>query len=288
MTRDNAAMLLKFRGIGMTLMAKLAALAAICVAGAGTAQAQTAQDIYAQDVRGWSVTAVWEDNVFNHCYADRHNALRIAHNGSQWIIGVQNGGRTGWGVLGVDRFDLRVNYEGVEDGWVGTFIDLNWLDRIKRGNEVVFEVGGGRWAHGLGGSTAAVLKTQECAHNQGTPPHRMAPTPKPQQPSTSGYGGENDAYRMGAGCPTIGTVKSVGSSPTTVDFWIANSPNRGAVTIYWLDDHGNPVEMPLPDAQGHLQLNSTVGHHFIAKDQGGTCYGGVMTASYGGSVFHIN
>lgn len=265
-------------------ISKITGLALAMALGGGAVGAQTVDHVYASNVRGWTVYSVEHNGGFDFCYADMLNSTRLAFDGRQWLVGQNSNGLSGPGFVSVGKADADVFWERVDDIWSVAFITHGMLDQIKRGSTLTIEIGGTIWDHPLTGSTAAALKVQECANNGGVLPVAKPTAPAPRVAAPI----ESDAHRMGAGCPVLGTVKSMGNGgPTTVDFWITQNPNRGAVSIYWLDGNGMPVEMPLPNDQGHLNLNSTVGHHFIAKDFGGTCYGGVMTAGPGGSVFHI-
>lgn len=94
---------------------------------------------------------------------------------------------------------------------------------------------------------------------------------------------ENDAYRMGEGCPKIGKAKSpTPIQPTRkVTFYNQSEEDLPATTLYWLNPDGEPVETEIFDERGKAVVDSYDGAKYIAKDFSGTCYGGTLTVKPG-------
>jgi hypothetical protein len=108
------------------------------------------------------------------------------------------------------------------------------------------------------------------------PPPPPPPAPSRQQTQ---YPVESDAHRMGAGCPQLGQYKSPPSTArTTIEF---TGQVDHAVTVYWIDFKGNPVDYGGLVGNNKLKFDTFLGHYWIAKDFDGRCYGGVMQARAG-------
>jgi hypothetical protein len=93
---------------------------------------------------------------------------------------------------------------------------------------------------------------------------------------------DNDALRMGKGCPAVGAIKSPGSkNPTRKVTFINQIKAERAATLYWLNPDGEPVETEIFDDKGQAVIDTNDDQSYIAKDFDGTCYGGVYTIKKG-------
>ncbi len=96
---------------------------------------------------------------------------------------------------------------------------------------------------------------------------------------------EEDRLKMGAGCPALGSMPS----PNVQDLGSVTfvSAADRAVTLYWLDFDGMPVEYAglLPGEE--VSFESYAGHRWIAKDFSWTCHGGVIEVPFGRSTITI-
>ena len=148
--------------------------------------------------------------------------------------------------------------------------------------------------HMLSGTSATILKIEECFAQTGRPDLQgpvfvgTAATNDIVPRDSAGNTIENDAYRMGMGCPRVGTMRSPASDiPAQVEFRHGVADGT-AVSVYWLDFNGEPVEMAgLFSLNPVVSLNTYVGHKFIAKDIQGTCHGGVITVGSGRTAYVI-
>ena len=98
---------------------------------------------------------------------------------------------------------------------------------------------------------------------------------------------ENDAYRMGKGCPKVGSLASPSSTKVATIKFTDNIASERAASIYWIDFKGNLVEMGI-FKNGEASFNSYAGHIFIVKDFDGTCYGGSYTLKAGHNEFSVS
>jgi len=110
------------------------------------------------------------------------------------------------------------------------------------------------------------------------PPAAVQPAPPRNRPRTQ-YPVESDAHRMGSGCPRLGQFRSPASNARATIEFIGRADR--AVTVYWIDFNGNPVDYGGLDGRKTLRFNTFVGHYWIAKDFDGRCYGGVVSVRPG-------
>lgn len=92
---------------------------------------------------------------------------------------------------------------------------------------------------------------------------------------------ENDAFRMGKGCPKVGAVKSPSPSKPTQKVTFVNKIEDRATLIYWLNPDGEPVETEMFGDNGKVDIHTYNGAAYIVKDFDGTCYGGTHTIKPG-------
>lgn len=236
-------------------------------------------------VRGWRVLSGSVKGRFVYCVAEKSDGgalLRLGYNDNQWQLSVPVTSRNDWqGQLEVDGKTRSIS-GGASGKWSIAWLGLEELGWLKNGNKMILDVARYSLDHSLSGSTAAILKVEECYANKGRKTQRVAaaPTQKP------GRRIESDAYRTGKRCPRLGDIVSpTSNTPATLEF-IDRIHTGRATVIYWLDFQGRPVDMGIFN-NGSLKLNSSVGHSFIVKDFDGTCYGGVFTVRAGHNRFVV-
>lgn len=150
------------------------------------------------DVRGWTVESViHEQGGFTGCRALKDGPagpLIIGRLNGFWniVVPTYQTGTFGGAILSVDKNDIDSQF-GFFDGWASRELGNRTLDLIKSGRELGVEINGDaprRWS--LSGSTAALLKVQECLATGGVAPQQQArsaprqpaPPPPPSQPQT--------------------------------------------------------------------------------------------------------
>ncbi|APH74173.1 hypothetical protein [Aquibium oceanicum] len=207
-----------------------------------------------------------------------------------WFDGSRSGSETLEGALTTDAegvewrsFADPANEPGHEDGFMNA-----------SSFHAAYTTAGGDATEtfSLKGSSAALRSLFDCGHKVSGSTMKAAPPPATSRmatrvtPQTAPV--EDDAYRLGRGCPKLGAVVSDDSAePASVEFRYAVGSGN-ATLIYWLDLGGNPVEMSTFDATDAIvRLDSFVGHSFIVKDFQGTCYGGFFEVQPGRNVFVV-
>ncbi|MBR9763275.1 MAG: hypothetical protein GYB53_07075 [Rhodobacteraceae bacterium] len=237
-------------------------------------------------VRGWTVMSEHRGNQFVGCVAETWqdgNRFALGYEGGTYALAFEGApSHELYALVDVDRYSFQVVIQ--QDGAANYFImEPDLAAQFRAGRQMRIEVNSvaGTQYHALDlvGTTAVSLKLQECQEVRGITmpsPEQANVVPRNQQ----GQVVESDAYRFGAGCPVLGAVRSVNAGGAgQIHFRDESFGQRGAVTIYWLDFDGNPVEMAglLPGET--VTIDTTVGHVFIAKDFQGTCHGGVYDAT---------
>lgn len=264
----------------MSLSIKTILLGLTLAFNSQTLSAQTNEDFYAS-VRGWNVVAVSDDGWFAGCGMSRPtNGFDFAlfHSVGGWEILVPTNRRANSRVM----FDMdidRASYEvsGLSDGVIASAVIERYLVKnIARGRKLSFTMDGQFHLTSLHGTTAAILKVEECVANNGNPPR---PEPRAQPPI------ESDTARMGMGCPAYGSYRSPNVQDRS-DVEFVNFVDH-AVTVYWIDFDGNNVEMASLLPGESVRFGSYAGHHWIFKDFNATCFGGVWTLSPGNNYFEI-
>ncbi len=166
------------------------------------AQAQTSQAY--SNVRGWVVSSDYQNGSFIGCSAQQNTradtwSVRTRNGG--WEMTVPNyGPPNGFdgAVVTVDRTSIDAQFAYTGDI---AYRELNSyeLGLLKKGSRLTVRINGqDQQSYKLSGSTAAVLKVQECEQRRGnaqsaqaTSPRRAtpppAPAPAPQQHSTSAH-----------------------------------------------------------------------------------------------------
>ncbi len=263
------------------------ALVATSMAAALPALAEQYSEAPYGAARGWSVVAVLHDGNYTRCSAlAPDGGMTIDLSAEGWWLTVPHlpPAQQHDGSVDVDRYSFETTFFPLDNGGFGSPMEPGLVKTLKSGKLLIVNAGGMSTQHSLAGSTAAMLKVQECANNAGerpdgfsaSAPAAVAPAPAPV---------ESDASNMGAGCPAYGSVVSPASStPAPVTF--VNRADQ-AVTIYWIGFDGqiNEYAGTLPGES--VTFDSYVGHNWLAKDFDFTCRGGVLSVAPGGSTFEI-
>lgn len=265
---------------------RLAACAVTSLTFAATAFAQDMA--HYGDARGWSVVSFSNGGAFVGCGMHRptqNGGFGLVNENGNWLLtfpaSLPNGAVMEM-YLEVDRASFPLNAT-VYDGEAQAYLTPQAADAIARGRHMETNYHGLVQTYSLKGTTAGKLKVEECIARRGNVYAVTAPAPSPSPAAPQVV--ENDAYRLGAGCPAPGSFRS----PDAQDWGDITFVNRSsqAVTLYWLDLSGQPVEITgLLPGESNL-INSTAGHYFIAKDFQGSCHGGVIEVPYGQTVYDI-
>lgn len=259
----------------------LTVLPALVAGLAGAAQSAAGQEYHPYGAaRGWTVEAVTSDGSFMRCEARNPAApFALVANVEGWMVTVM--APAGLpdevsGYIDVDRASLEATFYRMDDGSYGAFLDDGAIDAIRSGSHLSVDLGGGLSAGSLSGSTAAMGKLQECVERGGLPPKGGAlgqAAPAPVAPV------ESDAMRLGDDCPAFGDYVSPASDvPAHVRFYNASDI---AVSLYWIDFDGQIVEYAGTLPGESYEVDSYVGHYWLAKDFDGTCHGGVIEITDG-------
>lgn len=144
------------------------------------------------DVRGWRVFSGQINGKFSYCVAEKatqDSKVRLGYNDGQWQLSVPVAERNDWqGQLEVDRRVRPISGAAVGP-WTVAWLGLEDLERLKAGSEAILDIGRLSYEVPLSGSTAAVLKVQECWDNDGQKPRaNNAPPPNGNgQRTAEGY-----------------------------------------------------------------------------------------------------
>lgn len=157
-----------------------------------------AESFYAS-ARNWNVFSANASTRHAYCFAEAvrsdGTAHRIGYDGAQWQLAVPVTASPDWqGVLQIDGVGAGQGYlRGGQDvsgtavgGWTIAWLGLAELDGLKQGKTAVLGVGRGDYDFPLTGSTAAILKVEECVARAGiAPPAGTVQTPAEPSEITS-------------------------------------------------------------------------------------------------------
>lgn len=264
----------------------LAALATTLIGLPAAAQVEDITDY--GTARGWDVMALSYDGQFARCAGvspDFPFTLELSVEG--WTLTVDgplDNPPEISGYVDVDRASFEGTFYPQANGRYAMFLEDGLVESIRAGRRLAVDLNGSVTAANLSGSTAAMLKIEECVQRQGRAGAATGGAPKPKVAKKAAPV-EDDASNMGADCPAYGTDPSPASSePAQVEFI-----NRSdiAVSIYWLDFNGAPVEYAglLPGES--VTLDTFAGHLWLAKDFNMVCHGGVWPAGSGFVSYEI-
>lgn len=261
-------------------------------AGLGLAFSVLAPAAMAQDfdaapyaaVKGWQVDALSNDQGFLGCAGSSQQAegyLILMRTADGWKVRVPSTQTESYAgaLITIDGRRIESQAGFAPEGAAELLITDQAAGWIANGAALTVEVDGDQttsWV--LSGSAAMIGKVNECYAGQGLAPAKTAaPAPAANV--------DSDALRMGADCPAVGEVVSGGNTTAAnVTFYNASDV---AVSLYWLDFNGMPVEYAglLPGEQ--YVVDTWTGHYWLAKDFDGNCHGGVIQPAPGAHVLEI-
>lgn len=273
----------------MKKILKSALLGAICLSTFATiSNAQVEETTYALDVRGWNVFAASDFNGFAYCFArrsDGQNNYRLAWDRRSWSLGTNYLHSSSNFNTDLEIGNQRYTVQGKNEGDYSVLtLGAGEIAAIKAGSVAYWDIHNATIEMSLRGTTAAILKVEECVQREGVEmshggsTHNAAPTVV-----------ESDTARLGGNCPDLGSNASRDlGGPATIefDFQVTDGPALG---IYWIDQNGIIIDTGalFSSRETPTVLQTYVGHRFIVKDQGGTCYGGVYEAQSGNSYYVV-
>ncbi len=236
-------------------------------------------------VKGWQVDVVSTDQGFLGCAGSIQQAqgyLILMRTGDGWTVRVPSTQTESYAgaLITIDGRAIESQAGFTPEGAAELLVTDQAAGWIANGSSLTVEVDGDqttRWV--LSGSAAMIGKVNECYAGQGQAPAKPA-TKKPAAVV------ESDAQRMGADCPAVGEVVS-GGNTTAANLTFYNASDV-AVSIYWLDFNGVPVEYAglLPGEQ--YVVDTWTDHYWLAKDFDGNCHGGVIQPAPGAHVWEIH
>lgn len=163
--------------------------------------------------RGWDIYKSHDVNRNAYCVAvntrNGGNQVRIGWDGLQWQVAVPVPSSPEWeGTLQIDGSGSGRGYLSGSDkvfgtsnsGWSIAQLGMAELDGIQKGGVAVLGIGRADYDFSLSGSSAAILKVEECFNNGGIAPAVSAappPPPPPPPPSPAAQAGASnctDAY----------------------------------------------------------------------------------------------
>lgn len=229
---------------------------------------------------GWTVDAVFAAEYFGRCEASSDHGVTLGYSADGWDVAVPmpEWGAPTPGILGVDKADQQVTW-ALTDYRATTMVTQDWMGLIAQGRQMTTQIGQAPaeyWE--LAGAREALNKVVDCWNAGGVAPGTAA-VPVPPQPA------EDDASRLGTGCPAWGTVQSPASNtPSRVTF--VNGVDH-AVSVYWIGFDGTLTEYAgLLPGETYV-VDSYAGHMWLAKDFDATCFGGVLMVPTGGGTIAI-
>ncbi len=250
---------------------------------------------YYGETKGWMVSAVTFDGQFMRCAAayggDSALELHYSSEGYTVVMAGVSAPQEVPGSLDIDRASFEGTWFAGDSGLIWFMDDLT-LTALRQGSELTANAAGQpQMSIGLDGSAAALLKLEECVGRGGEAKAAAAspaPVPKPAKPAEPAERKipaavvqwpanvppqpvENETQYLGANCPAWGEFAS-GASTTAARASFTNNSD-GAVSIYWIGFDGTLTEYAglLPGET--FDVDTYVGHVWVAKDFEGTCLG---------------
>lgn len=242
----------------------------------GAAQAEERMSRYGE-ARGWVVFAITEGPRFLRCSAVHPEGELGLDEGPQgYALSLSLGAAQSESFYTIMDVDGR-RFEGSFVGAGGDrhrfpLVPLE-VEALRQGNNMDLNISSVVSSWSLYGAAAAITKLEECYDRAGG--YAVAPPPPPPPPPPPQV--DSDAQQMGAGCPQPMTLRSAQSNAAaTVEF--VNLSDR-ALSLYWLDFNGMPVEYAglLPGESS--RMTSYIGHFWVMKDFDFTCHGGALVVS---------
>lgn len=239
-------------------------------------------------VKGWQVDTLRDapTGTFIGCMASNEQPsgyLMVGQMVWGWVVRVPAQKTEGYdgGLIAVDGKAVDSQFGFAVEGAGEANIADEMVPQIGNGTALTTKINGESpvtWR--LEGSGAMIGKVKECFNNNGVAPGVQTSTSTPAPAAV-----DSDAERMGKDCPELGEWRSGGNTtPAHVTF--TNKADL-AVSVYWLDFEGKPVEYAglLPGES--YAVDTWTDHYWLAKDFDGTCHGGVIIPAPGTSTYEI-
>ena len=267
--------------------------AVICATFGLAAQAQDFEiETYAADVRGWQVDALSDDQGFFACAGmsgeQKDGYLAVMQTRDGWMLRVPTEQTESFegALVTIDGREIDSQIGFFPEGAGHIALADQAVDWIAQGSRLKVAVNNDlttNWV--LSGSAAMVTKVTECYKRKGVVKTAAPAKPKPPK-KVAPKVVENDALRSGQDCPEIGSVASYASdTASNIQFYNASDV---AITLYWLDFDGNPVEYAALLPGEDYVVDTWAEHFWLARDFEGTCRGGVIQPAGGQHVWEIN
>ncbi len=188
--------------------------------------------------------------------------------------------------LDIDRYSFTDSFYA-EDGFAHGVFDTPLREAMAKGRNMTILHDGESFFLPLEGTTAALLKLQECWYDLVQPSantSRELPVALPSRGDKTSAAPAVAATQSVKACPAPGSV----ASPDVQDWGDITFENRSGVplTIYWLDWNGQPQNMGTLEVGQNTAITSRASHLFLATDAFGFCHGGVIEVPLGQST-HI-
>lgn len=122
------------------------------------------EQFYGQ-ARQYNVYSGGDRSRVRYCVAERNfggSILRIGYDGGQWQLAVPYAVKPGfYGGFNVDGQTSGISGTAA-NGWTFAWLSLPHLDALRQGNLLILDIGRASLDFTLDGSSAAILKVQEC------------------------------------------------------------------------------------------------------------------------------
>lgn len=263
-------------------------LALSCTLNAAKAQTvhgPEAQYSYAS-VKGWSVSALSLKDGVHGCRATKSGAqgqVMIEKYQNEWnlIVPSRQGGTFTGGIVSIDGYKIDSQF-GLRNGYGIKPLTLRTLERLKKGATLSVRVNGDlslSWS--LSGSTAAILKVEECAANGGERPTAGSSGTNPQPQNDVIYvtcrpiAGENYPCTINHRKNDPGYIETVMIAPQSgnapkyffkirpsaelADVWIAFGREKWKPAGVWKLSDDGVQRCAIPVAQQSPQAQRTLG-----------------------------
>lgn len=156
--------------------------------GVSSAHAQITEREYA-NVRGWQILATSDGNRFAYCGALTEDTvagmdqLQIAYDGREWKIGRNDQTVNQYfGLMHVGNVRTTLNFTKGRSYWIAADLNRSMVREIKSARSLQLQIhSGDRLNYSMSGSTAALLKVEECVRNFGRRGVRQAARPAPRK-----------------------------------------------------------------------------------------------------------
>lgn len=126
--------------------------------------------------RGWKVYSALHKNRFAYCVGTHSfpggGEVRLGYDNAQWQIALPVNSKKNWeGFLGIDG-EFRYASGTAAGNWTIAWLGLPDLNKLKSGNQAIFDYGRANYDFPLIGSAAAIAKVKECVQRAGIVPEK--------------------------------------------------------------------------------------------------------------------